>query len=130
MTPTCKRQRGFTLIELMVALTVFAVAMVAVYKSVAGYVNNIHHLEQRTLAQWAAMNVMAELEVSNAWPGYGKTDGELRLAGREWFWRMEVAKIADERLENNMRIVELWVFADEEAEQPLTFVQKNIGRPM
>jgi len=109
-------QRGFTLIEIMVALAILAVAMVAIYKSVAGYVTNAGYLEQRTLAQWAAVNVSEEMRLSNPWPNLGKDDGELEdFAGHDWFWRVEVLKNEAEW----MRTVEVRVFLDEESESSL-----------
>ncbi len=108
-----RNQRGFTLIEIMVALSILAIAMVAIYKSVAGYVNNAGYLEQRTFAQWATVNIAEELRLSNPWPGLGKSDGELEeFAGRDWFWRVVVLKNEVEW----MRTVEVKVFVDEEAE--------------
>lgn len=121
-----RNQRGFTLIEIMVALSILAIAMVAIYKSVAGYVNNAGYLEQRTFAQWATVNVAEELRLSNPWPELGKSDGELEeFAGRDWFWRVVVLKNEVEW----MRTIEVSVFVDEEADSAVGQLTFYVVKP-
>jgi general secretion pathway protein I len=55
------RQSGFTLIEVMVALAIFAVAAVALMRTGMSYVNATEGLETRTLAHFVAMNEAANI---------------------------------------------------------------------
>ncbi len=126
MMPMMRNQRGFTLIEIMVALSILAISMVAIYKSVAGYVNNAGYLEQRTFAQWAAVNVADEMRLRSPWPDLGKSDGELvGFAGHDWFWHVQVLKNEAAW----MRTVEVKVFADEEADNALGQLTFYVVKP-
>ena len=55
--------RGFTLLELMLALAVLAIVAVAVVGRGADTVRQLHGLEQRTLAHWVAQNELARLRL-------------------------------------------------------------------
>ncbi len=119
-------QRGFTLIEIMVALSILAISMVAIYKSVAGYVNNAGYLEQRTFAQWATVNIAEEFRLKSPWPELGKSDGELEgFAGRDWFWRVVVSKNEVEW----MRTVEVKVFENEAADSAVGQLTFYVAKP-
>ncbi|MCT8988179.1 type II secretion system minor pseudopilin GspI [Shewanella phaeophyticola] len=89
--------RGMTLLEVIVALAVFSIAAVSVTKSLSEQMANMPILEERTLAQWVASNQMVEVRLTDAFPDIGKKEGEVELAGREWFWRQEVVKTTDEK---------------------------------
>lgn len=87
-----RRQRGFTLIEIVVALVVLAIGMGAAIKAVGGYLDHAAYLKTRTLAHWVAMNRAAELRLNR--PAFA--DGETRrdkvreigLEDRDWVWEM------------------------------------------
>lgn len=89
------RARGFTLIEVMVALAVLAIALAAVIESITAHVSNAAYLRDRTLAHWAAMNKAAELQIGATWPSAGTTRGATLMAGREWYWTAIVYETGD-----------------------------------
>lgn len=102
-------QRGFTLLEAMVALVIVALGMMAVNSQLGRYAVTTLHIEQKTLASWIATNKITELSVQNAWPEIGDQDEELDFAGRTWHCRTEVA----ETPVPNLRRVDVYVsFAD------------------
>ncbi|WP_321325764.1 type II secretion system minor pseudopilin GspI [Thiomicrorhabdus sp.] len=55
---------GFTLIEVMVALAIIAIALSAVSRSLGVTVSNQSHLESRVVATWVAENVIAQQQIS------------------------------------------------------------------
>jgi len=91
------KQLGMTLLEVIVALAVFSIAAVSVTKSLSEQMANMPILEERTLAQWVASNQMVDIRLTSDFPDIGKKEGQVELAGREWYWRQEVVKTTDDK---------------------------------
>lgn len=89
-------QRGFTLLEIVVAVAVFAIVAVVIYGRTGDVLNQTGRLEQRTLATWIADNALTNLSLSRRQPGTalpaGRTSQQLRMAGREW--RVDINVVA------------------------------------
>ena len=83
-------QRGFTLIEVVVALIVVSLGMLAVIETVGGTARNSSYLRDKTIAHWVAMNKLTEVRLLPNAPGIDKSSDEVKMAGREWRWTMEV----------------------------------------
>lgn len=122
-----KTSRGFTLIEVIVALGIIALGMAAVMMTATTTARNTSGLKERTFAHWVAMNKMAELHINNRkeWPGLKKTTGTEEMANHEWHWTMEVEKTEDER----MRRVYIRVRTNENDEFPLTTLVGFVHQP-
>lgn len=101
------RVRGFTLIEIVVALAVLALALGALITGMARYADTAGALRERTLALWVAHNRLAEMELVPGLPATGDSDGDVTLGGVEWRWKAEVSEGADP----NLRRVEVHVRA-------------------
>ena len=86
------RAKGFTLIEVMVAMAVVAVALPALLFALIQQVDGTEYLRERTLASWVAANKLSELQLivanSGAIPS-GDVQGESRFADRDWHWSIE-----------------------------------------
>jgi general secretion pathway protein I len=63
--------RGFTMIEVLVALAIIAVALAASLRAVAALAANESELHERLLAGWSADNALAQLRLSHTWPNLG-----------------------------------------------------------
>ena len=99
------RQRAFTLIEVLVALAIFAVVAASVLTASARSLQIAARLEDKTLAMWIADNRLTELQLRDAPPGNGRDQGELEYGGRRWEWLSQVEGTRDPAL----RRVTLWV---------------------
>ena len=102
-----KRARGFTLLEVLVALAIFAMVAASVLSASARSLQNASRLEDKTLAMWIADNRLNELQLEQTPPSSGRNQGELEFDGRRWEWRTQV----DSTAEQDMRRVIVWVAA-------------------
>ena len=93
-----QRARGFTLIEVLVALAILAIAMAALVTEIAGYVGSAGRMREMTLGLWVAHNRLTEIELQPGWPDIGTSDGEVEMAGREWRWNVTVAETPDPKV--------------------------------
>jgi general secretion pathway protein I len=97
-----KKPDGFTLIEVMVALAIFAVAMGALMSAMQGNVRNLDSLKNRTLAHWIASNKMVGFQVTQRYPKQRETIEKITYGGvgkgREWVIRSEVIDTMDKNL--------------------------------
>ena len=100
-----KRCRGFTLLEVLVALAIFAVVAASVLSASARSLQTAARLEDKTLAMWVADNRLTELQLAETPAGAGREQGELAFAGRRWQWQSEIQATS----EPSMRRVTLWV---------------------
>jgi general secretion pathway protein I len=84
------RRRGFTLIEVLVALAIVAIGMAAVLGALTSSANTSVYMRDKTFAQWVALNQIALLRLSGQMTPSGNSDGDTDFAGRKWHWRREV----------------------------------------
>lgn len=82
---------GFTLIEVLAALIIVSLGMLAVIQAVSQTINNSSYLREKTVAHWVAMNKLAEVRLSNNPPPGGDSDGDVDMAGVTWRWRMTIS---------------------------------------
>ncbi|MBX2869251.1 MAG: type II secretion system minor pseudopilin GspI [Acidiferrobacterales bacterium] len=78
------QDRGFTLLEVMVALAVAAIGLGAISKSLTSNVDITDRLKQRTLATWVASNRLAELRMNRQFFASGGQTGEAEMGGQSW----------------------------------------------
>ena len=93
-----RRSRGFTLIEVLVAVAVLAIAMAAIIGATARMANNASYLRDKTLATLVAHNRLARYELSSTWPAVGTDSGTVTLAGQNWKWKSKVSNTQDPSL--------------------------------
>lgn len=103
--------RGFTLLEVLVALLLLSLALVALVRTATLEARALAQLKESTLAQWVASNAIAELRLRDPQPAVGRRSGRAELGGRRWQWRMEVMATDEARI---LRL-EVDVFPDDSA---------------
>lgn len=83
--------RGFTLLEVLVALAILALTLGAVGRAVGGSTQHAEALRERVLADWVAQNRLALHAARGDWLPVGASEGEETQAGMVFKWREEVA---------------------------------------
>lgn len=85
-----RRQRGLTLIEVLVALAIVAVTLATGIKAAGALTGNAQRLTEVTAAQWCADNQLTGLKLANAFPGVGDTDFACTQLGVEYRGRLVI----------------------------------------
>ena len=108
--------RGFTLVEVLVALAIVAVALGAGIKAAGALTNNAQRLADVSAAQWCADNQLANLKLARQFPGIGDSEFACDQLGRSFTGQLSVrptpnpnfrrvdANIADENQQPLLRL--------------------------
>jgi general secretion pathway protein I len=78
--------RGFTLVEVLVALMIVAMGLAALMSAVSGTARASGYLRDKTLAQWIALNRLAEVRLNLNKMGDNNDTGQLDFANRTWHY--------------------------------------------
>ena len=87
MNPRCK---GFTLVEVLVALAIISIALMSALRAAGEGTNNVGELRSRLLAGWVAENLLAEHRARAEWLPLGMRRGNSSEGGLDFAWREEV----------------------------------------
>ncbi len=82
--------RGFTLIEVLVAVLVVALGIGALLTTLSSSADTIGRLRDKSFAQWIALNQIATLRLATTKPTTGTTTGDLDYANTHWRWQQQV----------------------------------------
>ncbi|MGY8526597.1 type II secretion system minor pseudopilin GspI [Paracidovorax citrulli] len=86
-----RRPRGFTLIEVLVALTILAVALTAAMRAMGAMIETGSALQQRMLAGWTADNLLVQLRLAKQWPEPGTRSVSCQQGGIVFYCEQTVA---------------------------------------
>lgn len=115
---------GFTLLEVMMALSIVSIALVAIIGLMGNYVRNLQGLQEQTFAHWVAMNRVVELQLADAWAETAKVKkGEDKTSLFPMRWIQSPSETPFEQ----MRKVEIEVF-DQQGNDSLTRLTTYVGR--
>jgi general secretion pathway protein I len=86
-----RTSRGFTLVEVLVALALLAVALAAGMRALAQSADGAGNLKARTLALWVAQNSLAAAQLASPPPMPGRSGGEAMQANARFVFAIEVS---------------------------------------
>lgn len=100
--------RGFTLLEIIIALAITALGIAAVAKATGGAVTAVAETKERMLAVWVAGNHLSELKIIRAWPAAGSYEATRTMGGRTWYLTQAVSNTGNQ----DVRRVDIQVYTD------------------
>lgn len=84
--------RGFTLLEVLVALVIVGLGMMAVFTQLNQSLNAASRLRDKTLANWVAVDRITELRITGEYPKIGQREDEIEMANSVWVYTMQVTQ--------------------------------------
>lgn len=116
---------GFTLIEVLVALAIVSIALLASLRVAGGSTNSVGELRARLLAGWVAENILEEQRARGAWLPLGMQHGTEQQGGIAFAWREDVIATPN----NSFRRVDVRVFAVPEETHALAHLVGFVVHP-
>jgi general secretion pathway protein I len=121
----CGKRAGFTLVEVLVALAIVAIALLAALRAAGQSTTNVGELRARLLAGWVAENLLAEHRARGDWLPLGIQRGQEREGGIEFGWREEVIATPNPAF----RRIDVFVFAEGEDARALAHYTGFVVNP-
>lgn len=115
--------RGFTLLEVMIALAIFAVAALVILEQSSRSVRGQARLVDRTIATYVAENQIEKLRLQKRSASTGTRDDSIQMAGREWYVRTEIQETSVKRF---LKVI-VSVRSEPEQENPVTTLTGYLG---
>jgi general secretion pathway protein I len=84
--------RGFTLVEVLVALIIVALGSAAMLTALGNSARAAERIRERTLASYVALNRLSETRLEPEFPAEGTREGTAEMGGARWAWRQEIAR--------------------------------------
>ncbi len=82
--------RGFTLIEVMVALFIIALGIGALMTTLVSAADTVGYLRDKSFAQWIALNRLSELRLSTGRHEAGVSRDAVEFAGQQWVYEQQI----------------------------------------
>jgi general secretion pathway protein I len=124
MTTDRHRHCGFTLIEVLVALVIVALGLLAAFGQVNQTLTTASRLRDKTFADWVALNQLSAQRLLGEYPAIGSSSGEAEMGRAKWRYTVKVEKTDFE----DLRQINVSVAFSDNPEQVITSISGFIGR--
>ncbi|GHG75389.1 type II secretion system protein GspI [Alishewanella longhuensis] len=117
--------KGFTLLELLVALVIFATAGVAIMQASSNHLRAVWQLEELTIAGFIANNQLQLALLEPSWPPRELQQGEVVMANRNWLWQLRATPVPDP----DLRELNITISLAEQPDVMIYQLKTYVGRP-
>lgn len=117
---------GFTLLEVLIALVILAIALAAAVRAAGTATNSTEALRTRLAATWVAQNRLALHEAARDWPGIGENSGGAELGGMRFQWQEKVSGTPNPAF----RRIEINVFSSDAPGEVLGHIVGYLKQPV
>jgi general secretion pathway protein I len=122
----CNKYRGFTLVEVLIALAILAIALAATMRATSMATVTAQTVKMKTYATWVAENRLAEITALQIFPSVGMQNGETMMAGIAYKW----TQTTNETPNKDFRKVEMAVSLPNETQKVsvlVSYVARSSG---
>lgn len=111
-------QRAFTLLEVLVAMSVLAIGMLTLVKVSNQNTIQTSYLKDKTIAHWVAINKINEVKLESNWPDKGSSNGVVTMANRDWYWKFKISDYKKD-IKKGVRILEIDIRMEDKGDDAL-----------
>ncbi|MDF1583086.1 MAG: type II secretion system minor pseudopilin GspI [Methyloprofundus sp.] len=86
------KSHGFTLIEVMIALAVVAIGLLATLNAANQEIRGASLTQDKMTAYWLMQNKMAEIRLESSWPSIKLNNGTDKIFAQTWYWQTDAQK--------------------------------------
>lgn len=90
--------QGFTLIEVMIALSVVAIGLMATLKAINEEVSGANLTRNKMMALWILENKVSEIRLNPILPNTGINQGQQTLFNQNWHWQTNTTATANKKI--------------------------------
>jgi len=119
------RIKGFTIIEVMVALAILAIGVSALVATSGASAFRAGVLRDKEIGRWVASNHLTLMQVAPTWPSTGTKNTEVEMGAITWHVRTKTQKVADP----DLRRLDIEARKDKDADGYIYKVVGFVGNP-
>jgi general secretion pathway protein I len=120
------KQKGFTLLELLVALAILSLVALTALNNNSNMISNADYLRDKTLAHWVAMNRAAQIRLDGRFVDNDGTEGVSVMAERRWSWRVTGKSTPDPNVQ--LIEIEVWPGTERKKNSRLVLLSMYLGK--
>ena len=120
-----KKSNGFTLVEVLVAMTILAVGVSALVSSSGASAFRSGKLREKEMGRWVAANHLATLQALPSWPDLGSKNTEVDMAKQRWFINTRTRRLEDK----DLRRLDIEVRLNPDSDSYIYSVTGFVGNP-
>lgn len=94
------KERGLTLIEVLIALAIISIALTAVIKAASQNIRATHYLQNKTIAMWVGIQAINEIRagVLKLPTTQDKLEATTYMLGQHWYWQVGQEETPNKRI--------------------------------